>query len=256
MTNLGPKIGQIRNTSTKEKPSTNNQKTKIGVIGTGIFTLRALQSLDPNRSEVKCFERYSRIGGMWNFTGTENLEPDGLERHSNLYYNLRTNNPKFVTETPELSLSIPGDDRCFVDPDTVLNAPDNFADRFEIKEAINFNCWIEHVSFAEEKGKFTIKYRDLKQRYEASESFDYVIVAVGHFRYPNIVRYPGEETFPGKIIHSRDFMDARKFSGKRILVVGASFSGEDLSNQCIKAGSSFFPQMFSVIFNVENGNFK
>ena len=61
------------------------QKTKIAVIGggpAGIFTLRALQKLDCSQFEMQCFERYSQIGGMWNFIGVENLEEDGLERHS------------------------------------------------------------------------------------------------------------------------------------------------------------------------------
>ena len=45
-------------------------KVRICVIGAGpagLMTLRALQSLDVNKFDVTCYERYAEVGGMWNF---------------------------------------------------------------------------------------------------------------------------------------------------------------------------------------------
>ena len=221
--------------------SAEGAKIRVCVIGAGpagVFTLRALQTLDQDQFEVKCFERYSSIGGLWNFTGKDGIEEDGIERHSGMYYNLRTNNSKYVMETPEFSLSDPSESRCFVDAPFVLNKMRQFAEKFEITKLIQFCTWVEHVSFSDETEKFSVSYKDLKTQQTRMELFDYVIVAIGHFRYPNMVSYPGQETFPGLVIHSRDFMDARRYVGKSVLVVGASYSGEDIAHQSIKEGAA------------------
>ena len=47
-----------------------------------------------------------------------------------------------------------------------------------------------------------------------------------------------QSTFPGRVLHAHDFRDAREFSGKRILIVGARKSAEDIAMQCVKFGSA------------------
>ncbi len=46
-----------------------------------------------------------------------------------------------------------------------------------------------------------------------------------------------QESFTGRIMHAHDFRDAREFSGKRILIIGARKSAEDIAMQCVKYGS-------------------
>ena len=48
--------------------------------------------------------------------------------------------------------------------------------------------------------------------------------------------FPGFSTFNGRILHAHDFRDAREFAGKDILVVGTSYSAEDIGSQCWKYG--------------------
>ena len=64
----------------------------------------------------------------------------------------------------------------------------------------------------------------MKQDKEEEEEFDYVVVGSGHFSTPNVVSFPGLETFPGRILHSHDFRNAGEFKGQRVLVVGSSYS--------------------------------
>ena len=54
---------------------TNEGKVRVCVIGAGpggLMTLRALQTLagidgEEGHYEVVCYERYSQVGGIWNF---------------------------------------------------------------------------------------------------------------------------------------------------------------------------------------------
>merc|ERR1711974_126871 len=69
------------------------------------------------------------------------------------------------------------------------------------------------------------------------ERFDYVVVATGHFSVPNVPTFPGVEKFPGRVLHAHDFRDATEFAGKRLLLVGANLSAEDIALQCLKYGA-------------------
>jgi trimethylamine monooxygenase len=62
-------------------------------------------------------------------------------------------------------------------------------------------------------------------------------VSTGHFSVPFIPEYPGMGSFPGRIMHSHDFRDAEEFRGKNVIVLGSSYSAEDVALQCHKYGA-------------------
>ncbi len=70
-----------------------------------------------------------------------------------------------------------------------------------------------------------------------SDEFDYVVVATGHFSTPNVPEFEGLDRFPGRVLHAHDFRDAAEFAGKRLLLVGSSYSAEDIGTQCYKYGA-------------------
>ena len=56
-----------------------------------------------------------------------------------------------------------------------------------------------------------------------------VVVATGYNRLPNLPRWPGQETFPGRMIHSREYKNAKAFAGASVLVVGFGNSGAEIA---------------------------
>jgi cation diffusion facilitator CzcD-associated flavoprotein CzcO len=56
-----------------------------------------------------------------------------------------------------------------------------------------------------------------------------VVVAAGYNRVPNMPRWPGQDSVPGHIIHSRDFASGASFRGGRVLVVGFGNSGAEIA---------------------------
>ena len=64
-----------------------------------------------------------------------------------------------------------------------------------------------------------------------------MVCASGHFSTPNVPYFPGVEKFPGRVMHAHDFRDALEFAGKRVLLIGASYSSEDIGVQCYKYGA-------------------
>ncbi len=69
------------------------------------------------------------------------------------------------------------------------------------------------------------------------DKFDYVVVSTGHFSVPFIPEYKGMSSFPGRIMHSHDFRDAEEFRDKNVVVLGSSYSAEDVALQCHKYGA-------------------
>ena len=67
--------------------------------------------------------------------------------------------------------------------------------------------------------------------------FDKVVVRSGHFSTPNMPSCEGFDKFPGRIPHAHDFRDAVEFQGKDILIIGTSYSAEDIGSQCWKYGA-------------------
>jgi trimethylamine monooxygenase len=93
------------------------------------------------------------------------------------------------------------------------------------------------VNYNEDAGNFTVTVHDHEKDSVYSEDFDHVICATGHFSTPNVPYYDGFDTFNGRILHAHDFRDAREFAGQDILVVGSSYSAEDIGSQCWKYGA-------------------
>ena len=106
-----------------------------------------------------------------------------------------------------------------------------------VRDWIRFSTTVRMVTYNEAKGNFTVMVHDLKADRMYSEEFDNVVVASGHFSVPNVPEYPGFDKFNGRVLHAHDFRDAREFTGKDILVMGTSYSAEDVGSQCWKYGA-------------------
>jgi len=106
-----------------------------------------------------------------------------------------------------------------------------------VRRYIRFNNVVRHVSFDQSTGQFTIDAYDFSSETTTSEKFDFVVNACGHFSTPNCPTYPGFESFSGRILHAHDFRDALEFKGADILIVGSSYSAEDIGSQCFKYGA-------------------
>lgn len=77
--------------------------------------------------------------------------------------------------------------------------------------------------------KWSLTYENLKEKRDYTDTFDVVIVANGHFAATNIPKIPGVETFRGIMIHSHQYRVPEAFSGKKVCVLGAGFSGKDIA---------------------------
>ena len=219
--------------------------TRIAIIGagpSGMAQLRAFQSAKAKGQqvpEIVCFEKQNDWGGLWNYTWRTGVDQHGNPVHGSMYRYLWSNGPKEALEFADYTF-----DEHFKKP--IASYPpravlwDYIKGRVEkagVKDQVRFNTTVNNVEFSTDSQKFTVAVHDHSQDQAYEEQFDYVIVASGHFSTPNIPEFEGFNIFNGRILHAHDFRDAVQFKDKNILIIGSSYSAEDVGSQCYKYGA-------------------
>lgn len=218
---------------------------RVAVLGagpSGLAQLRAFQSAKANGEdipEVVCIEKQENWGGLWNYTWRTGLDNNGEPCHGSMYRYLWSNGPKEGLEFADYSFEEHfGKQIASYPPRAVLfDYIEGRVKKANVRDWIRFNSAVRWVSYNEDAGNFTVTVHDHEKDSVYSEDFDHVICATGHFSTPNVPYYDGFDTFNGRILHAHDFRDAREFAGQDILVVGSSYSAEDIGSQCWKYGA-------------------
>ncbi|WP_378090507.1 NAD(P)-binding domain-containing protein [Citricoccus sp. GCM10030269] len=204
--------------------------------------LRAFESAEragDEIPEVVCFEKQSDWGGQWNYDWRSGIDEYGEPVHSSMYRNLWSNGPKEALEFAEYTF-----DEHFGRPissypprEVLWDYIDGRIRTSKVKDKVRFSTavrWVEHHA---EDDTFTVTVEDLTTGVTSSSVFDQVIVATGHFSFPHVPEIKGIETFPGILQHAHDFRGAEKLADQRVLLVGASYSAEDIGVQSFKMGA-------------------
>ena len=218
---------------------------RVAVIGagpSGLAQLRAFQSAAEKGAEVPevvCFERQADWGGIWNYTWRTGTDEYGEPVHCSMYRYLWSNGPKECLEFADYTFEEHfGRPIASYPPRAVLW--DYIRGRVEkagVRNQIRFSSPVRWVQYNEDKGNFSITVQNLIEDHSYTEEFDYVIVASGHFSTPNVPHFEGLATFNGRVMHAHDFRDALEFKNKDILIIGTSYSAEDIGSQCYKYGA-------------------
>lgn len=218
---------------------------RIAILGAGPSGLAQLRAFDAARQagaqipEIVCYEKQADLGGMWNYTWRTGLDAYGEPVHGSMYRYLWSNGPKECLEFADYSFEAHfGRPIASYPPRAVLR--DYIMGRIEksgLRSQIRFHHAVQWVNYDADNRKFMVTVRDMKQDILVSEEFDRVIVATGHFSTPNVPYFDGLENFPGRVLHAHDFRDACEFTGKNVLLVGSSYSAEDIGTQCYKYGA-------------------
>lgn len=204
--------------------------------------LRAFESAERAGAEVPeivCFEKQSDWGGQWNYTWMTGTDEHGEPVHSSMYRNLWSNGPKEALEFADYTFDEHfGRPISSYPPRPVLwDYINGRLERSDVRRHVRFDTAVRWVDYDETTEKFTVFSEDLVAKTTAREVFDHVIVASGHFSAPNLPIIDGLETFPGMLRHAHDFRGAEALKGRDVLVVGSSYSAEDIGSQAFKMGA-------------------
>jgi len=221
-------------------------KLRVCIIGAGpsgcstLFNFTELEKSGVEIPEIICYEKQDDWGGLWNYSWRTGLDQYGEPVHGSMYRYLWSNGPKECLEFPDYTFEkhygkpIPS----FPPREVLFDYQQGRWKQNDIRRFMKFAHPVKSVVYNKETDDFTVIVKDLKNdAMLPPERFSHVIVASGHYSTPHVPSFPGIEKFPGRVMHAHDFRDACEFKNKTLLLVGASYSAEDIALQCIKYGA-------------------
>ncbi|KAF1996914.1 flavin-containing monooxygenase [Amniculicola lignicola CBS 123094] len=237
------------------------QAKTIAIIGAGPSGLAAAKYFRAEKAfdKIVIFEQRSTSGGVWNYTPDERdedlftipqMSPRGKNqdpvwkpgRHSGkgvasflspVYEKLETNIPRGLMGFQDLDW--PEDSQLFPKHETVLQYVQDYGK--DVQDLVLYDSQVTNLNplSDEPDSAWGVQTRNLRSQETHEEVFDAVVVANGHFIVPLIPDVPGirdwNEQYPGAISHSKYFRRPEEFAGKKVIVVGNSASGLDISSQ-------------------------
>ncbi|KAI5296019.1 hypothetical protein KEM52_006038, partial [Ascosphaera acerosa] len=206
-------------------------------------------------SVVRVFEQRSDVGGVWNPSSLAEKErlrvpvpqvnphdhdgtaaerglpaPDAFV--SPLYRDLEANIPKEIMGFADLPF--PADCQVFPRHQDVRDYLTRYAE--DVEHLIQFNTEVIAVVVDDPANHtWLVTCKDVPSGAVHTSKYDAVVVANGHFATPYIPRVPGitawHEAYPGVITHAKQYMRPEQYADCKVLIVGNSASGIDISAQ-------------------------
>jgi dimethylaniline monooxygenase (N-oxide forming) len=186
---------------------------RVAVIGAGPAGLATLKELLAEGHEPIGFERAATLGGVFRFH-----ESDGI-----VWDSCRLTSSPAITAFSDFPVSPDGTHMKVGEYADYLS---RYADAFDVRRHIRFSTTVHDLRPAAGGGwKVDSAAEDGIRR---EEHFDAVAVCSGLHQNPFIPVFPGQDDFPGAVIHGSRYRRPDQVRGQRVLVVGGGESAADI----------------------------
>ncbi|KAL0113885.1 hypothetical protein PUN28_011312 [Cardiocondyla obscurior] len=210
-----------------------SSKTKIAIVGGGVAGLVTARHMVAKLDiySITLFEQTDQIGGTWIYTDKTDFDKHGLLIHSSMYKNLRTNIPKEIMALPDFPFQNV-DGPSFTHHSMIREYLMAYAKHFNLHPYIKLNTLVKRVepeTTRNGRTLWTVTYKSLETKEEITKTFDAVVLCNGHYSVGRVPHIPGIESFHGRRIHSHQYRMPEIYAGKRVCILGASWSGIDIA---------------------------
>ncbi|KAK3363001.1 hypothetical protein B0T25DRAFT_27058 [Lasiosphaeria hispida] len=244
----------------------------IGAGAAGAVTAAAFKAED-YFEHIRVFERRETAGGTWIYDADPPpgppIQPGSLAGEVDPPLEIPANLPRIAppnqqerysqtpvyasvtTNVPDIAMSF-SDARFAYGPFAPHYIPrqyiENYFSAHKTDALLVLNTTLEDLSQipppekgAPNKWKLTLRKYDPAQHVDVwwEEVFDAVVLANGHYSVPYVPDVKGLEEysakFPGRVIHSKLYRSPHPYKSKKVVIIGNSASGHDLSEELVSA---------------------
>lgn len=185
---------------------------KVCIIGAGSSGIAAAKVLKDQNISFDCFEKGSKIGGVWRYNNDNDL--------SAAYQSLHINTNREVMAYSDFPM--PSSFPMFPHHSQIIQYFEDYVDHFKLGPHITFNTSVEKVKST--NGGFIVTLHTGEQR-----MYEKIVVANGHHWNPRYPDPPFEGQFKGETIHSHQYKQVNQVVNKNVLVVGIGNSAVDIA---------------------------
>lgn len=186
---------------------------QVCIIGAGSSGITAAKALKEKGISFDCFEKGSKIGGVWRYKNDNGV--------SSAYKSLHINTNRNVMAYSDFPM--PDDYPMFPHHSDIIEYFENYVEHFNLREHITFNTSVVDV-VRNADGTYNVTL-DNRQSFD----YQYVIVANGHHWNPRFPTPAFKGEFTGEILHSHYYREAEQVQDKDILIVGIGNSAVDIA---------------------------
>ncbi len=185
----------------------------VAIIGAGPSGLVAAKEAKACGLIPTVFEKSTMIGGLWK-PGAEGSTWDDM--HTNIsHHTNRFSDFEWKEDIQD-----------FPNRQEVYEYLCDYAKSFKINSHISLNTEVKKIQRAQDQ--WQVEYCDGNGH--NTTNFDHVILCSGIFSKAHIPQIPGIESFPGTVIHSKEYKRPDAFERKEVVVIGNAFSGCEIAS--------------------------
>jgi len=185
------------------------ETTGVVVVGAGPAGLAVAACLRKAGLDFIILEREQQVGSSWR-RHYERLHLHTVKKYSSLPY-----------------LPLPKDYPRYVQRKLVVEYLDSYAKTFALQPRFGETVRSIH----RDGGEWLVESTS------SSIRAPYVVIASGYNAEPVKPSFPGIEKFKGKIIHARDYANAKPFAGQSVLVIGMGNTGAEIALDLAENGA-------------------
>lgn len=198
-----------------------NPKTVL-VIGGGFSGIVCISHLKVEGLQPVCYEKSNKYGGTWCYRkeamdGQASIMPTTTINHSKEMGAISNFPPR-----KEFS-NYMRHSECY-------QYLIEYVKHSDCERYIRYNIEVLHIKKAldyENTGRWIATSKNVVTGEVMTETFDGVLVATGHINKPIIPKFPGQDKFKGRIIHTHSVKEAEVFAGQTVVIVGIGCSAAD-----------------------------
>jgi cation diffusion facilitator CzcD-associated flavoprotein CzcO len=177
------------------------------IVGAGLSGIGAACHLTrecPGKTYA-ILERRTELGGTWDL-----FRYPGIRSDSDMFtfgFNFRPwNETKVLADGPSIKQYV-------VDTAT----------EYGVHEHIRYGITVLKGSWSSEQGRWTVETRDESTGRKKKITADFIMACTGYYNYDEGYRpeFPGEQDFPGPIIHPQHWPDDLDYQGKKVVIIGS-----------------------------------
>lgn len=191
----------------------------VAIVGGGFSGLMALEEIKKSGLNPTLFESKKTIGGLW--------RPE----EGGVWNGLQMNFSRHTCKIPDFPWK--EETQEFPNQTEVYQYQCDYVRHNDLEPYIHVNAKVINIS--KKEGKWKIEW--LEDAVKHQREFEFVIIAAGIFSKGVIPPLSGLDSFKGQYLHSQNYKDPKNFAGKKVLVLGNSFSGNEIASEVSREAS-------------------